>query len=160
MRNLFAKAFRAEKLDVGAGLGTIVGAGLGTIVGAGLGTIVGAGLGTKFRYSPLTEQQNPPSPPITEQQNPPSPPLTEQQNPPSPPLTEQQNPPIPPPNGNRLIPNWTTKPTLFSTAIALCLSKVQKLNDTDLRMVGNAHPTIDKGFWRSPNAYLSAIRLN
>ncbi|MEQ9666944.1 hypothetical protein, partial [Coleofasciculus sp. G2-EDA-02] len=50
---------------VGAGLGTIVGAGLGTIVGAGLGTIVGAGLGTKFRYSPITEQQNPPSSPIT-----------------------------------------------------------------------------------------------
>jgi hypothetical protein len=29
LRNLFAKVFRAEKLDVGAGLGTIVGAGLG-----------------------------------------------------------------------------------------------------------------------------------
>ncbi|MEQ9622706.1 hypothetical protein [Coleofasciculus chthonoplastes] len=43
---------------------------------------VGAGLGTKFRYLPITEQQNPPSPPLTEQQNPPSPPLTEQQNPP------------------------------------------------------------------------------
>ncbi|MEQ8963099.1 MAG: hypothetical protein RLP02_35195 [Coleofasciculus sp. C2-GNP5-27] len=62
MRNLFTKAFGAEKLDVGAGLGT------------------------KFRYSPITEQQNPP---------------------------------IPPPTGNRLIPNWTTQPTLFSTAIAL-----------------------------------------
>jgi len=48
-----------------------VGAGFDTIVGAGLGTIVGAGLGTKFRYPPITEQQNPPSPPITEQQNPP-----------------------------------------------------------------------------------------
>jgi len=33
-----------------------------------------------------------------------------------------------------------------------------KLNVTDLRLVGNAHPTIDKGFWRSPNAYFSAIR--
>ncbi|MEQ9000285.1 MAG: hypothetical protein RID53_27735 [Coleofasciculus sp. B1-GNL1-01] len=42
-----------------------------------------------------------------------------------PPITEQQNPPIPPPKGNRLIQNWTTQPTLFSTAIALCLSKVQ-----------------------------------
>ncbi|EDX78555.1 hypothetical protein MC7420_7208 [Coleofasciculus chthonoplastes PCC 7420] len=31
-----------------------------SIVGAGLGTIVGAGLGNKFRYSPITEQQNPP----------------------------------------------------------------------------------------------------
>ncbi|MEQ8462192.1 hypothetical protein [Coleofasciculus sp. E1-EBD-02] len=78
MRNLFTKAFGAEKLDVGAGLGT------------------------KFRYSPITEQQNPPSPPITEQQNPPSSPIT-----------EQQNPPISPPKDNRLIPNWTTKPTLF-----------------------------------------------
>jgi hypothetical protein len=48
LRNLLTKAFRAEKLDLGAGLGTIVGAGL----------------------------------------------------------------------GNRLTPNWTTKPTLFSTAIA------------------------------------------
>jgi len=27
---------------------------------------VGAGLGTKIRYSPITFQQNPPSPPITE----------------------------------------------------------------------------------------------
>ncbi|MEQ8958735.1 MAG: hypothetical protein RLP02_12555, partial [Coleofasciculus sp. C2-GNP5-27] len=72
LRNLLAKALRAEKLDVGAGLGN------------------------QFRYPPITEQQNPPSPPIT----------------------EQQNPPIPPPKGNRLTPNWTTKPTLFSTAIA------------------------------------------
>ncbi|MEQ9621785.1 hypothetical protein [Coleofasciculus chthonoplastes] len=32
---------------------------------------------------------------------------------------EQQNPPIPPPKGNRLIRNWTTQPTLFSTAIAV-----------------------------------------
>ncbi|MFP4413150.1 hypothetical protein [Coleofasciculus sp.] len=32
------------------------------------------------------------------------------------------------------------------------------MNVTDLRMVGNAHPTIDKGFWRSPNAYFSAIQ--
>ncbi|MFP4119978.1 hypothetical protein [Coleofasciculus sp.] len=60
MRNLLAKAFGAEKLDVGAGLGT------------------------KFRYSPITEQQNPPSSP----------------------------------KGNPLIPNWTTEPILFSTAIA------------------------------------------
>ncbi|MEQ8969682.1 MAG: hypothetical protein RIE73_04705, partial [Coleofasciculus sp. C1-SOL-03] len=76
----------------------------------------------KFSYSQITEQQNPPiPPPITEQQNPPiPPPITEQQNPPiPPPITEQQNPPIPPPTGNRLIPNWTTQPTLFSTAIAL-----------------------------------------
>ncbi|MEQ8380800.1 MAG: glycine zipper family protein [Coleofasciculus sp. A1-SPW-01] len=58
MRNLFAKAFGAEKLDVGAGLETIV--------GACLGTIVGAGLGTKDNYPPITEQQNPPSSPITE----------------------------------------------------------------------------------------------
>jgi predicted transposase/invertase (TIGR01784 family) len=36
----------------------------------GLVTIVGAGLGNQFRYLPLTEQQNPPSPPITEQPNP------------------------------------------------------------------------------------------
>ncbi|MEQ9354897.1 hypothetical protein [Coleofasciculus chthonoplastes] len=78
LRDLFAKAFGAEKLDVGAGLGIIV--------GAGLGIIVGAGLGTQFKY---------------------------------PPIMEQQNPPIPPPKGNRLIRNWTTQPTLFSTAIAV-----------------------------------------
>ena len=52
-------------------LATIVGAGLATIVGTGLTIIVGAGLGNKFRYSPINEQQNPPSPPLTEQQNPP-----------------------------------------------------------------------------------------
>jgi hypothetical protein len=34
-----------------------------------------------------------------------------------------------------------------------------KSNVTDLRLVGNAHPTIDKGFWRSPNAYFSAIHI-
>ncbi|MEQ9368307.1 MAG: hypothetical protein RIG63_04645 [Coleofasciculus chthonoplastes F3-SA18-01] len=78
LRDLFAKTFGAEKLDVGAGLGIIV--------GAGLGIIVGAGLGTQFKY---------------------------------PPIMEQQNPPIPPPKGNRLIRNWTTQPTLFSTAIAV-----------------------------------------
>ncbi|MEQ8462429.1 hypothetical protein [Coleofasciculus sp. E1-EBD-02] len=89
MRNLFAKAFGAEKLDVGADLGINV--------GAGLGINVGAGLGTQFKHPPITEQQNPPSSPIT----------------------EQQNPPIPPPKGNRLIQNWTTQPTLFSTAIAV-----------------------------------------
>ncbi|MFP4101571.1 hypothetical protein [Coleofasciculus sp.] len=59
-----------QGLIVVASLAT-VGAGLGTIVGAGLGTIVGAGLGTKFRCSPINEQQNPPSSPINEQQNPP-----------------------------------------------------------------------------------------
>ena len=32
-----------------------------------------------------------------------------------------------------------------------------RVNVTDLRLVGNAHPTIDKRFWRSPNAYFSAI---
>ncbi|MEQ9368482.1 MAG: glycine zipper domain-containing protein, partial [Coleofasciculus chthonoplastes F3-SA18-01] len=47
---------------VGAVFGKFVGAVLGKIVGAGLGTIVGAGLGNKFSYSPITEQQNPPSP--------------------------------------------------------------------------------------------------
>jgi len=78
LRNLFAKAFGAEKLEVGADLGTIL--------GAGLGIIVGAGLGTQFQY---------------------------------PPIMEQQNPPISPPKGNRLIQNWTTQPTLFSTAIAV-----------------------------------------
>ncbi|MFP4123720.1 hypothetical protein [Coleofasciculus sp.] len=71
----------------------------------GLRESVGAGLGTKFRYSPLTEQQNPPSPPITEQQNPPLSPITEQQNPPLSPITEQQNPPY-------LTDNGTTKPAL------------------------------------------------
>ncbi|WP_071777232.1 hypothetical protein [Coleofasciculus chthonoplastes] len=49
------------QLYVGAGLAIIVGAGLAIIVGAGLAIIVGAGLGTKFRYPPITEQQNPPS---------------------------------------------------------------------------------------------------
>ncbi|MEQ8539848.1 MAG: glycine zipper family protein [Coleofasciculus sp. D1-CHI-01] len=39
---------------------SIIGAGLAIIVGAGLAIIVGAGLGNKFRYSPITEQQNPP----------------------------------------------------------------------------------------------------
>ncbi|EDX75269.1 hypothetical protein MC7420_2273 [Coleofasciculus chthonoplastes PCC 7420] len=26
-------------------------------------------------------------------------------------------------------------------------------------LVGNAHPTVDQGFWRYPNAHFSAIRL-
>ncbi|MEQ8972416.1 MAG: hypothetical protein RIE73_18745 [Coleofasciculus sp. C1-SOL-03] len=73
MRNLFAKAFGTQKLDVGADLGTIV--------GVGLGIIVGAGLGTQFQYPPLTEQQNPPSSEITEQQYPPySQPRSHQKN--------------------------------------------------------------------------------
>ncbi|MEQ8969380.1 MAG: ShlB/FhaC/HecB family hemolysin secretion/activation protein [Coleofasciculus sp. C1-SOL-03] len=37
------------------------------------------------------------------------------------------------------------------------VSDTPRVNVTDLRLVGNAHPTIDKGFWRSPNAYFSAI---
>ncbi|EDX77475.1 hypothetical protein MC7420_612 [Coleofasciculus chthonoplastes PCC 7420] len=34
-----------------------------------------------------------------------------------------------------------------------------KLNVTDLKRVGNAHPTVYQGFWRSHNAYFSAIPL-
>ncbi|MEQ8960861.1 MAG: CHASE2 domain-containing protein, partial [Coleofasciculus sp. C2-GNP5-27] len=37
----------------------------GSIVGADLAILVGAGLATQFRHSPITSQQNPPSPPIT-----------------------------------------------------------------------------------------------
>ena len=43
----------------------------GSIVGADLAILVGAGLATQFRHSPITSQQNPPSPPITYPQNPP-----------------------------------------------------------------------------------------
>ncbi|MEQ9480829.1 hypothetical protein [Coleofasciculus sp. F4-SAH-05] len=38
----------------------------GSIVRADLAILVGAGLATQFRHSPITSQQNPPSPPITE----------------------------------------------------------------------------------------------
>ncbi|EDX73531.1 hypothetical protein MC7420_3705 [Coleofasciculus chthonoplastes PCC 7420] len=34
------------------------------------------------------------------------------------------------------------------------------LNVTDLNRVGNAHPTVYQGFWRSHNAYFSAIPPN
>ncbi|MEQ8968777.1 MAG: hypothetical protein RIE73_00085 [Coleofasciculus sp. C1-SOL-03] len=47
---------------------SIIGVGLAKIVGVGLAT-VGAGLGTNINYSPINEQQNPPSPPLTELNN-------------------------------------------------------------------------------------------
>ena len=34
-----------------------------------------------------------------------------------------------------------------------------KWNVTDLSLVGNAHPTAYQSFWRSHNAYFSAIRF-
>ncbi|MEQ8961289.1 MAG: hypothetical protein RLP02_25755 [Coleofasciculus sp. C2-GNP5-27] len=66
------------------------------------------------------------------------------------------HPPIPPPQGNRLTPNWTTKPTLFSTAIALCLSKVQNRIELELKNNPVAQPTCPV----SPPSHKLKLRKN